>query len=254
MFVVILFVKTFYLVISLFCLCLALIMGANSADRFYATVQSASAEQSELLNNCAVFGDEEAEGEEDCGENSTTQHHRTHPIPILGHLLGGVLMMFAAIVNLNPGLLKRAPRLHRASGYCFIVGSLVAGASAVWLTATFPERFPGLNIFSNFLWGTLLIVCPIMALRAIKKRNIPQHKAWMIRGFAVAAGPAMHRVLFFAYMLPLPEYVDIDFILSTLTVLVAELLFVRRITRGQRKPARQHSASAVNTHSSRSGS
>ncbi len=246
--------KTSYLVISLFCLCLALIMGANSADRFYATVQSTNAEQSELLANCAVYNDEQAEDEEDCGENSTTKHHREHPFPILGHLLGGVMMMFAAIVNLNPGLLKRAPRLHRLSGYCFIVGSLVAGASAVWLTATFPERFPPLNIFSNFLWGTLLILCPLMALRAIKSRNISQHRAWMIRGFAVAAGPAMHRVLFFAYMLPLPEYVDIDFILSTLTILAAELLFVRRITRRKRKPARQHSASAINTHSSRSGS
>lgn len=145
-------------------------------------------------------------------------------------------MMLAAIINLNPSLLKRIPRLHRVSGYCFIVGSLVAGASAVWLTATFPERFPPLNIFSNFLWGALLMLCPLMALRAIKIRNIPQHRAWMIRGYAVAAGPAMHRVLFFVYMLPWPEFVDVDFIVSVSTVLVAEF-FVRRINRGQRKPA-----------------
>lgn len=228
--------KTSHLVMSLFCLCLALIMGGNAASRYYATTQSPNAEQSELLDNCSVYDDADAEGEEDCGENSTTQHHRAHPFPILGHLLGGVLMMLAAIVNLNPSLLKRVPRLHRVSGYCFIVGSLVAGASAVWLTATFPERFPPLNIFSNFLWGALLIVCPLMALRAIKMRNIPQHRAWIIRGYAVAAGPAMHRVLFFVYMLPWPEFVDVDFIVSISTVLVAEF-FVRRINRGQRKPA-----------------
>lgn len=248
--------KASRLYISLFCLFLALIMGGNAASRFYTTMQSTGAEQSELLANCEVYNDEEAEGEDDCGENSTTQHHRAHPIPILGHLLGGTLMMLAAIVNLNPSLLKRVPRLHRVSGYCFIVGSLVAGASAVWLTATFPERFPPFNILSNFLWGALLMVCPLMALRAIKRRNIPQHRAWMIRGYAVAAGPAMHRVLFFVYALPWPDYIDIDFLVSVSTVIVAEII-VRRVNRGQRKgrkSAWRQSTSEAKTHSNHSGS
>lgn len=231
-------------------------MGGNAASRFYTTTQTTSIEQRELLSKCAIHDDVEAEGEEDCGEGSTTQHHRMHPIPILGHLLGGALMMLAAVINLNPGLLKRVPRLHRVSGYCFIVGSLVAGASAIWLTATFPERFPPLNIFSNFLWGVLLIVCPLMALRAIKLRDIPPHRAWMIRAYAVAAGPAMHRLLFFVYMLPWPEFVDIDFIVSVSTILVAEFI-IRRINRSQRKRrrhARALSTSAAKTYSGDSGS
>ena len=77
--------KISHLVMSLFCLCLALIMGGNAASRYYATVQSVSVEQSELLADCAVYDDEDAEEEEDCGENSTTQHHRcllyTSPSP-----------------------------------------------------------------------------------------------------------------------------------------------------------------------------
>ena len=60
-------------------------------------------------------------------EIDTTIHHRAHPIPILAHIFGGVVMMLAAVVTLNPTVQTRYRRLHRIFGYAYIPAAIITG-------------------------------------------------------------------------------------------------------------------------------
>ncbi|MGB2485278.1 MAG: hypothetical protein ACPIGF_06860, partial [Poseidonia sp.] len=94
--------------------------------------------------------------------------------------------------------------------------------SALSMTVIFPHRFSNFNVFTNLLWGTLLVFSPIMALKSILAGRVKNHRAWMIRCYAVAAGPSGHRWLFFL--------VDIigDFGVSLLIFLTGELI-IRKV-------------------------
>lgn len=157
-------------------------------------------------------------------------HHATHPIPIIGHVVGGSLLMLSAPITLNSTLLKRRRQLHRICGYLFLIGGIVAGVSSIWMTLAFPARFIAFNYVTNLLWGSAMAIFPLIAVFKVRKKRIIEHRAWMIRAYAVAAGPAIHRLLFFTYIGPLGGELSAywDIVLSVLTILVGEL-FIRRI-------------------------
>jgi hypothetical protein len=164
-------------------------------------------------------------------EIDTTIHHRAHPIPILAHIFGGVVMMLAAVVTLNPTVQTRYRLLHRIFGYAYIPAAIITGICAVWLTASFPQRFVPLNVVSNFLWGAGLTIFPIIALYFVLNKKIQNHRSWMIRSYALAAGPAMHRLLGFTYIEPVSEIMGgafSDFCISVMTIVFAEL-YIRRM-------------------------
>ena len=164
-------------------------------------------------------------------EIDTTIHHRAHPIPILAHIFGGVVMMLAAVVTLNPTVQTRYRRLHRIFGYAYIPAAIITGICAVWLTASFPQRFVPLNVVSNLLWGAGLTIFPIIALYFVLNKKIQNHRSWMIRSYALAAGPAMHRLLGFTYIGPVSEIMGgafWDFCISVITIVFAEL-YIRRL-------------------------
>jgi hypothetical protein len=137
-------------------------------------------------------------------------------------MIGGSLLMFSAPITFNSNVLKKRKKLHRKAGYAFILGGIITGISALSMTVIFPHRFSNFNVFTNLLWGTLLVFSPIMALKAILAGRVKNHRAWMIRCYAVAAGPSGHRWLFFL--------VDIigDFGVSVLIFLTGELI-IRKV-------------------------
>ncbi len=93
----------------------------------------------------------------------------------------------------------------------------------------FHDRFSTFNHLSNYVWGGALTIIPFIALYHIFNRNFAAHRAWMIRNYCVAAGPATHRLLFFTYIGPFEYLGDIwDICLSVFTILIGEL-FIRRL-------------------------
>ena len=207
-----------------------------SADQMRATVSSqlsdnASCTLSPKDADLSSFSNEMLE-EAGCEmEIDTNIHHRAHPIPILAHIFGGVVMMLAAVVTLNPTVQTRYRRLHRIFGYAYIPAAIITGICAVWLTASFPQRFVPLNVASNLLWGAGLTIFPIIALYFVLNKKIQNHRSWMIRSYALAAGPAMHRLLAFTYIGPVSEIMGgafWDFCISVMTIVFAEL-YIRRM-------------------------
>ena len=215
---------------SLFFSFLALIMIANGVSRTGVTV-------SDIQSPPEAFSKGWAENDESDDEGMSDRlHHATHPIPIIGHIIGGSLMMLSAPVTLNTILLKRRKQLHRICGYLFLLGGIIAGISTIWITLAYPDRFISFNYATNLLLGSAMVIFPLIAVFKVRNKKFIEHRAWMIRAYAVAAGPAMHRVLFFTYIGPLDGELSPywDIVLSVLTIFVGEM-FIRRISLNKAK-------------------
>lgn len=180
-------------IISLILIIVALPIVINSFTRTPETVGD-SLNPARVVEICSDMQDE---GSENCDDRIHRSENPTFGVSLIVHMIGGTMMMLSAIINFNSKLLKLKPRLHRFSGYNFILGGIVAGSSAIIMTLFSPERFSSFNAFTNLLLGSLLLLYPFLALRAIIKKDIQSHISWMIRAFAVAAGPAAHRLFFF---------------------------------------------------------
>ncbi len=204
-----------------------IVNGASRTSITVSDVRSPATELSEYKQEESV-SEEDEDGEEEAGLEDRV-HHAAYPIPIIGHIVGGSLMMLAAPIQFNSILRNRRRKLHRTSGYLFIIGGVVAGVSAVWMTLAFPDRFMGANIASNLLWGSAMASFAVLALLKAKNKKFAEHRAWVIRTYALAAGPATHRLLFFTYLGPFSENLSHywDIVLSVMTILVGEVIIRR---------------------------
>src|SRR4029453_16922912 len=78
---------------------------------------------------------------------------------------------------------------HRKSGRILVGAGLAVAGSGLWMTL-FYTGAPG----GDLLWGIRLLVGSAMAasiflgFAAIRRRDIPAHRAWMIRAYALAVG------------------------------------------------------------------
>ena len=84
-------------------------------------------------------------------------------------------------------------RLHRLSGKVYLLSILVSVLSAAYIL-TLPESSFGFRIGISglaFAWFTTTSLAYI----SIRKRNIIQHKEWMIRSYVVTFGFVFFRLL-----------------------------------------------------------
>ena len=98
-------------------------------------------------------------------------------------------------------LLKKGTKLHKASGWSWVVIMAFVGISALFL----PERKQGVFPLTILLTVWIAIGLPL-AIRAIKKGNIMLHRAYMMGlyigglfialAFTITPGRLLYKVLF----------------------------------------------------------
>ena len=110
-------------------------------------------------------------------------------------LLLGPLQFVAAIR-------ARWPKIHRISGRVFIASGFMMAVSAIAINIMFPP-FGGLfKSIAVYVFSVAQIVTLTVALRAILRRDITRHRAWMIRAFAIGLAISTMRIFFIpAYLL-----------------------------------------------------
>jgi uncharacterized membrane protein len=111
------------------------------------------------------------------------------PAPVIVHVIAAALYAFLGAFQFSARLRRRHPRWHRRSGRILVVAGLAVAGSGLWMTL-FYAGAPG----GNLLWGIRLLVGSAMAafivlgFAAIRRRDIPTHRAWMVRAYALAMG------------------------------------------------------------------
>lgn len=102
-----------------------------------------------------------------------------------------------------PKLRRRSPGWHRQAGRVLIVCGLVSALSGLWMTHTFP-RVPGdtelLDAF-RYVFGTAMAVCMVWGYVAVRRRDIAEHRAWIMRGYAIGLGAGTQVVVHIPWLL-----------------------------------------------------
>jgi len=108
---------------------------------------------------------------------------RERPVAIYAHAICGGIGLALAPFQFVRGSFSRRPRLHRALGRVYLVGVLGTGASGLYMSFF---AYGGLAAGAGFFgMATANLVCGQLGLRAILRRDVPTHRAWMARSAAV---------------------------------------------------------------------
>lgn len=104
------------------------------------------------------------------------------------HIVLGVVFLVLAALQFSPELRARHRSWHRGAGRIAMLAGVVAGLSGVWLVVAYPPSVLATPVMDGLrvVFGTALAGTVLLAYRAVRRRDITAHRAWMIRAFALA--------------------------------------------------------------------
>jgi uncharacterized membrane protein len=113
------------------------------------------------------------------------------PFPVVVHIVGALVYALVGIGQFLPTLRRRNLAWHRFAGrYLLVPAGLAVAGSGLWMAAfshiPAPDGF-GLQI-SRYLVGLGMIAYLALGVAAAVRRDIPAHRGWMIRAYALALG------------------------------------------------------------------
>lgn len=112
------------------------------------------------------------------------------PLPVVLHVVGVTVYAILGAFQLAPGFRRRRLGWHRAAGRLVVGSGLVAALSGLWMAQFYqlPEH-DGLLLYGfRLLFGSLMAIAIVLGVAAIRRRNLAQHRAWMMRGYALGLG------------------------------------------------------------------
>ena len=117
-------------------------------------------------------------------------HHPALPVALIVHIACAIVYSLVGAFQFSAGIRRRKPGWHRAAGRILVPVGLAVAGSAVWMTLIYPtEVHTGpLLYWSRLLFGLGMTLCLVLGLLAIRARDIPTHRAWMIRAYALGLG------------------------------------------------------------------
>ena len=112
------------------------------------------------------------------------------PVPVVLHVTAATFYSILGAFQFVPGFRRRRPGWHRVAGRVLVVCGLVVGLSALWMTLFYPRTaLSGDLLFAfRFTFGTLMVVSVAMGFTTTRRGPVAQHRAWMMRAYAIGLG------------------------------------------------------------------
>lgn len=161
-----------------------------------------------------------------------------HPGIAALHILPGIAFMALGPLQFIPGIRQRRPGLHRWSGRVFITAGALTAVSALVMNVVFPPVGGPGKESAVYTISVALLAALAIALSAILHRDVPRHRAWMIRAFAIGLSISTQRLyfipMFALYGMPDNFTIGLGMWLGLLVnVAAAELILLRERRRVQ---------------------
>jgi uncharacterized membrane protein len=112
------------------------------------------------------------------------------PLPVVTHIVCATVYAFLGSLQFAARFRNRRPGWHRTAGRVLVVAGLGVATSALWLTLFFPPQ-PGSGTVLFLLrlaFAPAMVGSLLLGVAAIRRRDIMAHRAWMMRGYAIALG------------------------------------------------------------------
>lgn len=141
----------------------------------------------------------------------------SYPWAIIGHILGGSAMLILGFSQFSSRLRRTAPGLHRWVGRALVGAGAYFALSALVMNASASAQADSVlyNAAQNVMAVVFLTVL-FLGIRAIRQARVADHRAWMMRSYAITLGAATQTVVLLPVFLVLGEVrgtlVDLVFI------------------------------------------
>lgn len=110
-------------------------------------------------------------------------HGGLNRLVLLIHIMGSLVAIVTGPTQFLPGLRARFPKSHRANGYLYFTGVAVGGSAGLYSATV---SMGGLVAHTGFfLLAMLWMSTAAQSLAAIRRRDIPLHREWMVRCYAL---------------------------------------------------------------------
>ena len=117
-----------------------------------------------------------------------------HPWVALLHIVPGVLLLTLAPLQFVARIRQRRISVHRGLGRILVTLAAISGVLALVVNFVFPA-FGGISTQSGIaFFGVMFLFSLAKAFRHIRRKEVAQHREWMIRMFSLAMGVATQRV------------------------------------------------------------
>lgn len=172
----------------------------------------------------------------------------TAPIPVTIHILSVTLFCILGAFQFVPGFRRRLPGWHRAAGRVLMVCGLAAGLSGLWMTLGYvlpPELQGNLLYAVRLVIGTVMVLAILRSWRAIVRRDVANHRAWLIRAYAIGQGAGTQALILMLYAIRFGDARGLSYDLLMSLAWIINLAVAEWIIR--RQPAASHLPPAVVT-------
>jgi hypothetical protein len=177
------------------------------------------------------------------GADITTENARffAAPIPIVAHIVGATLYSVLGAFQFVPSLRRRRPGWHRVAGRLLVPAGLAAALAGLWMTLFYPRPVGDGDLLAAFrvVFGSGMAVSILLGFAAILRRDIPRHRAWMTRGYAIGLGAGTQAVIFLPWfaLVGTPDELLKALLMAAgwiVNLVVAEYVIRRRPTNARR--------------------
>ncbi len=113
------------------------------------------------------------------------------------HIVSAMVFGFFGAFQFAARFRRRNPEWHRRVGRVVAAAGLTAGVSGLWMTLSYPFA-PGdgeLLYFIRLVFGVAMVASVALGFRAIRRRDVARHRAWMTRGYAIGMGAGTQVVI-----------------------------------------------------------
>jgi hypothetical protein len=108
-----------------------------------------------------------------------------YPALTLIHILPGLLFILLAPFQFSAGFRSRHLKAHRIFGRILVIDGLIVGTTALVMSFAMPA-IGGVNqAAATTLFGVLFLFSLGKAYIHIRRREVPLHREWMIRAYAI---------------------------------------------------------------------
>ena len=160
-----------------------------------------------------------------------------NPAPVILHILCASLFCVLGALQFDSALRQRFPRLHRVAGRVAAPCGIVAALTGLWMTAAYaiPVELQGPLLYTvRMVAGLAMALAISVSIRAVLQRRIAQHRAWMVRAYALGQGAGTQVLILLPVTLiaSAPTFIFRDVLMAAawgLNVVFAEWVIRRRL-------------------------
>jgi len=114
-------------------------------------------------------------------------------IPLLLHIIPGPVALMLAPFQLWQGLRTNHPRMHRWTGYAYLVSIVVAGLASLAMLPAFKGSLWAASGF--FILAFLWIGFTVRGVVLARQKRFTEHRVWMLRSVALTFAAVTLRLM-----------------------------------------------------------